>query len=149
MIVTLEDEKSGVLFDLLYTIYRDYPIITRSVKVKNLGQENVNLEKVASMQIDFSQRDFDVISLPGAHVNERHLERQKLGYGIQTFGSIRGTSSHQMNPFVALVDSNTDEFNGAAYGFALVYSGNHAFEIEKDQLDQVRLLVGINSYNFN
>lgn len=149
LIVTLEDEKSGVLFDLLYTIYRDYPIITRSVKVKNLGQGNVNLEKVASMQIDFSQRDFDVISLPGAHVNERHLERQKLGYGIQTFGSIRGTSSHQMNPFVALVDSNTDEFNGAAYGFALVYSGNHAFEIEKDQLDQVRLLVGINGYNFN
>src|SRR5699024_12465322 len=43
LIVTLEDEKSGVLFDLLYTIYRDYPIITRSVKVKNLGQENVNL----------------------------------------------------------------------------------------------------------
>src|SRR5699024_7112232 len=100
LIVTLEDEKSGVLFDLLYTIYRDYPIITRSVKVKNLGQENVNLEKVASMQIDFSQRYFD-------------------------------------------------EFNGAAYVFALVYSGNHAFEIEKDQLDQVRLLVGINGYNFN
>src|SRR5699024_4358806 len=50
---------------------------------------------------------------------------------------------------VALVDSNTDEFNVAAYGFALVYSGNHAFEVEKDQLDQVRLLVGINGYNFN
>lgn len=72
--------------------------------------------------------------MPGAHVNERHLERQKLGYGIQTFGSIRGTSSHQMNPFVALVDSNTDEFNGAAYGFALVYLETMLLKLKKINL---------------
>src|SRR5699024_5630853 len=35
------------------------------------------------------------------------------------------------------------------YGFALVYSGNHAFEVEKDQFGQTRLTAGINDFNFN
>ena len=53
-----------------------------------------------------------------------------------------------MNPFVALVDKNTDEFQGNALGVLLVYSGNHQFTLEKDQIDQIRLITGINDYNF-
>ena len=31
----------------------------------------------------------------------------------------------------------------------MVYSGNHEFELEKDQLDQLHVTVGINEYNFS
>ena len=147
--VTLQDEKSQVEFKLAYTIYRDYPIITRSVQVVNHGEAKVKLEKVASMQLDFVGRDLDVISLPGAHVRERQITRTRVTPGIHQYSSIRGSSSHQMNPFVALVDPATTEFSGEAYGFALVYSGNHAFEVEKDQFGQTRLTAGINDFNFN
>src|SRR5699024_12145102 len=58
-------------------------------------------------------------------------------------------SSHQMNRFVALVDQDTNEFAGDAYGFAFVYSGNHKFEVEKDPYAQTRIVVGINDYNFS
>lgn len=147
--ITLEDELTGLEYDLLYTVYRDVSIITRSVKVRNAGKQPVFLEKVASLQLDFVDKDFDSICLPGAHANERHLERSSVGYGIQKFGSIRGTSSHQMNPFLALTDKKTDEFSGDVYGFAFAYSGNHSFEVEKDQLDQTHLVIGINDYNFS
>ena len=147
--VTLKDEPTGLEYDLLYTIYRDVDIITRSVRVRNAGDEDIFLEKAASLQIDFVDRDFDSICLPGAHANERHPERQKVGYGIQKFGSIRGTSSHQMNPFLALADRTTDEYSGDVYGFAMVYSGNHSFEVERDQIDQTHLVIGINDYNFS
>lgn len=147
--ITLEDELTGLEYDLLYTVYRDVSIITRSVKVRNAGKQSVFLEKVASLQLDFVDKDFDSICLPGAHANERHLERSSVGYGIQKFGSIRGTSSHQMNPFLALADKKTDEFSGDVYGFAFAYSGNHSFEVEKDQLDQTHLVIGINDYNFS
>lgn len=147
--ITLEDELTGLEYDLLYTVYRDVSIITRSVKVRNAGKQSVFLEKVASLQLDFVDKDFDSICLPGAHANERHLERSSVGYGIQKFGSIRGTSSHQMNPFLALTDKKTDEFSGDVYGFAFAYSGNHSFEVEKDQLDQTHLVIGINDYNFS
>lgn len=54
-----------------------------------------------------------------------------------------------MNPFLALVRPNTDEFAGDAYGFTFVYSGNHMFELEKDQINQIRLNIGINDFNFD
>lgn len=148
LIIKSIDQKSKLIFDLSYTIYRKYPIIARSVRVENKGNEVCYLEKISSMQIDFVGRNFESITLPGAHANERHIEREKIGEGIHEFGSIRGTSSHQMNPFIALVDPNTDEVSGEAYGFGLVYSGNHKFELQRDQINQIRLNIGINDYNF-
>ena len=149
LIITLKDKFSELRFDLLYTIYRDRSVIVRSTKVRNAGKETVKIEKVASMQMDFVDRDFDMITLPGAHAHERRVERNTVNQGIHVYSSIRGTSSHQMNPFVALVDQDTNEFAGDAYGFAFVYSGNHKFEVEKDPYAQTRIVVGINDYNFS
>ncbi len=149
LIVTLIDEKSKVKFELSYTIYRNRPVITRSVKVINDGDKKVNIEKVASMQIDFVDRDFGSITLPGAHAHERRVERSEINQGIHVYSSHRGTSSHQMNPFMALVDPDTTEFVGDAYGFAFVYSGNHKFEVERDQFAQTHVNIGINDFNFN
>lgn len=149
LIITLIDEKSQVKFELSYTIYRNRSVITRSVKVINDGDEKVNIEKVASMQIDFVDRDFESITLPGAHAHERRVERSEINQGIHVYSSHRGTSSHQMNPFMALVDPDTTEFAGEAYGFALVYSGNHKFEVERDQFAQTHVNIGINDFNFN
>ena len=149
LIINLLDEKSKIKFELAYTIYRDYPVITRSVKVVNNGEDTVNIEKVASMQIDFVDRDFESITLPGAHAHERRVERSKINQGIHVYSSHRGTSSHQMNPFMALVDPDTTEFAGDAYGFVFVYSGNHKFEVEKDQFAQTHVNIGINNFNFN
>ena len=149
LIVTLVDEKSQVKFELSYTIYRDRPVITRSVKVVNEGSDTVNIEKVASMQIDFVDRNFESITLPGAHAHERRVERSEINQGIHVYSSHRGTSSHQMNPFLALVDPETTEFAGDAYGFAFVYSGNHKFEVEKDQFAQTHVNIGIDDFNFN
>ncbi|GAA3631027.1 alpha-galactosidase [Lactobacillus hamsteri] len=148
LIITLEDKCSEFEYDLIYTIYRDRPVIVRSVKVRNNGKDSAYIEKAASMQMDFGNKDFESITLPGAHANERHMQREKIGQGIHVYSSHRGTSSHQMNPFLALVDPDTNEFNGDAYGFALVYSGNHKFEVERDQFDQIHLNIGINDFNF-
>ncbi|KRL81026.1 alpha-galactosidase [Ligilactobacillus equi] len=147
--ITLADEVTGIEVDLLYTIFANQAVIARSSKLRNESDQTIYVEKLASLEMDFVDKDFDVICLPGAHANERHLERGAVNFGKQSFASLRGSSSHHMNPFIALVDKKTDEFQGEAYGFALVYSGNHNFEVEKDQLAQVRLVAGINDFNFS
>ncbi|GFP09016.1 hypothetical protein LHEJCM20397_07540 [Lactobacillus helveticus] len=38
LIITLEDKKSSLEFELFYTIFKDQPVITRSVKVKKHEQ---------------------------------------------------------------------------------------------------------------
>ncbi|MEG0285728.1 MAG: alpha-galactosidase [Vagococcus sp.] len=149
LIVTLEDKISLVEVDLIYTIYRDEAVITRSTLVKNKSRSVIKVNKISSMQLDFFNEEFDVLSLPGGHVRERQVQREQLRKGIKIFESRRGTSSHQMNPFIALMSNTTTEFSGNVYGFHFVYSGNHSFEVEKDQLNQTRLVVGINQTNFS
>ena len=61
----------------------------------------------------------------------------------------RGISSHQQNPFTALVDSTANEEFGSCYGFALMYSGSFLVEAELDQYDQARLVMGINDRLFS
>ena len=76
------------------------------------------------------------------------IERKDIGHGITCFDSKRGVSSSQMNPFLALVRSNTDEDVGDAYGFNLVYSGNFALKVQKSESDGVRVVGGINDFDF-
>lgn len=151
LVISLKDIETAIYFDLFYTIFSDRAVITRSVKIRNETRETIKLEKAASFQLDFAHtRRFDeVIALPGAHVNERQISRQSLLSGTKVFESRRGTSSHHMNNFIALVHHHTTENTGEAIGLQFVYSGNHSFELEKDQINQLRVVGGINSHCFS
>ncbi|MFB8505876.1 alpha-galactosidase [Enterococcus durans] len=151
LVITLKDRELGVYVDLMYMIYRNRSVITRCVNIRNQTTETIAIEKAASFQIDLthSGRFDEVIALPGAHVKERRISRQPILDGIKSFESRRGSSSHQMNSFIALTNKHTTEFAGEAIGIHLVYSGNHSFEIEKDQINQTRVIGGINPYNFH
>lgn len=151
LVISLKDRETAIYFDLFYTIFTDRAVITRSVKIRNETGETIKLEKAASFQLDFAHtRRFDeVIALPGAHVNERQISRQSVLSGTKVFESRRGTSSHHMNNFIALVHHHTTENTGEAIGLQFVYSGNHSFELEKDQINQLRVVGGINSHRFS
>lgn len=58
--------------------------------------------------------DYDVIRFYGKHAMERNLERTHLGHGTLSFGSRRGTSSHQYNPAVILAQRDTTEMQETA-----------------------------------
>lgn len=148
LIITLVDRLTQVHVKLYYTIFADLAVIARRVVVCNQGTQPVALEKVASLQVDLPPHNYDVITLPGAHANERQITRSHLTPGVHSFESIRGTSSHQMNPAVALVEPTTTENQGPAFGFMLVYSGNHQSMVEVDPIHQLRVQLGINPYNF-
>lgn len=147
--ITLKDRLQGVKINLFYTAYRDLDVITRSVKVINEGNGNLQLEKVLSINVDFESADYDFISLPGAWGRERHIERTSLRSGIQSIESRRGASSHQHNPFMALAAKGADENHGEVYGFNFVYSGNFTAGVEVDQIFKARAYMGLNDYDFS
>ncbi len=76
------------------------------------------------------------------------VQRTDIGYGLQGFARKRGTSIPQHNQFCIVSDRKTSEEWGAAYAFGLVYSGNHLLQIEKTQVDELRLIMGINPDDF-
>lgn len=79
---------------------------------------------------------------------ERQVSRTQVHHGIQSVGSLRGTSSHQYNPFVVLAAPHTTETQGNCFGVSLLYSGSFLAQVEKDQFDQTRVLMGIHPGNF-
>lgn len=126
--VYLEDAPGGVRVTLLYGVFAELDIITRAVQITNCGTEAVHVEKAASAALDFMTGEFDVIHFHGRHGMERIFERTPVEHANQVFGSRRGASGHQQNPFVMLSGKQTGEDAGECYGCMLLYSGNFKAE---------------------
>lgn len=146
--IYLADPVTQFEVALLFTIYADRPVITRSATLVNHQENPVRLERALSAAVDFGDSDFEMIQLPGAWARERSLVRAPLHSGIQMVDSKRGASSVQQQPFIALVRPETTEHHGDVYGFHLVYSGNFTARVEVDPFSQTRVLMGINPHNF-
>ncbi|MBO4693506.1 MAG: alpha-galactosidase [Clostridia bacterium] len=146
--ITMSDKVKGVEAKLNYAVFEEYDAITRSVEIINSSNSVMDIDKALSLSIDFRCADFDMITLNGAWARERLPERSPLSYGTKQVESMRGITSHHENPFFALVDKNTDEFVGEAYGFNLIYSGNFVAGAQRDAYNVTRAFMGINPQNF-
>ncbi len=149
LVIVMEDAHAGLTVELSYTIFKNLNVITRSAKVVNHGEADVRLSRVLSACVDFEDCDYDMITLNGSWARERIMERAPLHHGKQSVDSARGESSHQSNPFVALVSHKADEETGEAYGFNFVYSGNFFAQAEVTQHKHTRFVMGINPYDFS
>lgn len=148
LIVKLKDEYAGLVAYLSYTVFANSNAIARSTRYVNMSGSVLHLERAGSAAIDFHDHDFELISLTGEHERERHINRGKIRHGSIRLESRRGSSSHQMNPFAALVRPSTTEDQGDVYAFNLVYSGNFAIETEVEGFGMTRVTVGINDFEF-
>jgi len=145
----LTDSHSGLLVIISYTVFEAFSAITRSVRFVNKGQQALNLRSALSASVDFADAEYDSLVLTGAWVRERHIQRSHLAKGVTTkIESRRGSSSHQANPFIALLRPDAGEEQGDVYGFSLVYSGSFAAQAEVDQFATVRVSIGINPFDF-
>nr|MCR5625860.1 alpha-galactosidase [Lachnospiraceae bacterium] len=99
--------------------------------------------------LDLQFGSWDEIHFSGRHCMERGVNRNKITQDIKVICSKRGMSSHHENPFVIICDHGANENSGDCYGLMLMYSGNHKFEIEKDQAGSTRVVAGINDEYFS
>ena len=149
LVVWLKDRLHNVKVGLYYTVFEDLPVILRHAEIVNEGEESLVLDRAYSFCVDMSDKDWEAITLHGAHLRERFQERTKLSHGSFVVDSKRGVSSGQMNPFMALVRKNTDEFQGETYGYNFVYSGDFVFKAQIEQNEELRIVGGINDYDFS
>lgn len=146
--VILKDDLANLKLILSYTVFEEYDAITRSAKIINDSNEEVDILRLLSANVDFNHSEFDFIQLSGAWARERHIVRTKLRSGGQCVESRRGASSHAQNPFMALVSHEANEDIGDVYGFNLIYSGNFLANVEVDMYSKARAQIGINPFDF-
>lgn len=147
--IYLKDTSSDIRVILKYGILEKKDIITRSAVFCNMGDAPCKITKAFSLCLDIPHGDWDWVHFHGRHTMERLVERRKLFHGVQESSSNRGTSSHQQNPSVLLCSNDCTETSGECIGALLVYSGSFQTKIELTQLNQVRMLMGINSECFS
>lgn len=142
--IILKDKYSDIEVTLRYGVLPKLDIITRCASVANNTNEPVILTKAASLCLDIPHGKWEWVHFHGRHAMERLTERMPLCHGIQESSSTRGTSSHHQNPTVLLCSPDCTETSGSCIGAALMYSGSFQTKIQLDQMEQVRLVMGIN-----
>lgn len=146
--ILMRDDVTGLEVTLLYGVLPEADIITRSVRITNAGSGKKYLEKVQSACLDFVNGEYDILTFYGRHSMERNFQRIPVVHGSLAIGSRRGSSSHQYSPFMILAEHQTTEKQGSCYAMNFVYSGGFKGEAEKDQIDQTRMLLGLQDEAF-
>lgn len=147
--IELEDTVMQARLELVYSLDEQRPAIMRSARLTNEGEKPLQIDRMMSFALDLPDANYTMLELTGAWSRERHLKERSLQHGIQAIGSLRGHSSHNFNPFIALKRPKTTEYLGEAYGFSLIYSGNFLAQVEVDTYDTSRVMMGIHPQNFS
>ena len=133
---------------LCYTVFEGLDAICRSARIRNASQRTVRLTSALSACLDMPNRAFDVLTLHGSWAYERMQDRRPLSWGKQGVSSTLGRSSHEANPFIALLEHSATQTQGQVYAMNFVYSGNFLMEAEVTQQEQLRLVTGIHPEGF-
>ena len=146
--IILKDTATDIRVILKYGVLENQDVIIRSVVIINDGEMPVKINRAHSLSMDMPYGDWEWMHFHGRHAMERQVERVPLLHGVQESGSTRGTSSHQQNPSVLLCEKNCTETSGYCMGAVLMYSGGFQTQIELDQLNQTRIVMGIHPDTF-
>lgn len=147
LVIRLKDDFSPVEIELFYTVCGE--ILVRNAVIINTGDAPVRMERAFSFCFELPDADYSLLRLQGTWGAERAPELQPLAHGITRLQSLRGTSSHQTNPFLGLLRKNCTEEEGECYGVQLIYSGSYALTAEVGSMGSVRVQGGINDFGFS
>lgn len=146
--ITLAD-PTGVELDLYYTVYASTNVIARRVVLRNGGNSPLVIRRLLSGMVDLPGHGLEMLTFDGGWIKETHLHKRKVTYGQLVNSSTTGGSSNRHNPGFIIAARHTTQEHGLAYGFNLIYSGNHLGVVELSNMDLVRVALGINDHCFN
>ena len=141
--VVLEDHVSSTQLTLYYTICTSLPVIARHTRIIQLGSSSITIERAMSTNLDLIDDAWEMVQLSGAWSRERYVSSAPLRKGVQSIYSMRGHSSAQFNPFIALKRKECNETSGECIGVTLLYSGSFLACVEVDNYHVSRVQIGI------
>lgn len=143
LVLQLEEEATHAELRLYYTIFRAYDAICRHVEVTAGPTEPLQLESLMSVSLDFPNAAYDLLTLSGAHLQEKTLSRRPVTADSVVLESSRGASSPQQTPCVVLADPTADEDQGRVWGVNFVYSGDFRAVVQKEPFGGVRVQLSL------
>ena len=149
LIIHCSDPVNGLKLDLYYAVYPEEDVISRRAVLINNSTSDCVVHKLMSYSIDMFEDDLTLMDFFGAWDKETHVNIRDIERGTYTIGSRVGFSSAKNNPGFIIRKRNTNESGGKAWGFNLVYSGNHYSSVSKDEYHIHRIQGGISPERFH
>ncbi len=148
--IRVKDIEREVFVDLRYEMDPATGILGRSATIENRTNAPLVIERAAAATWTLPHgTDYTLDYLTGRWGGEDQLQQEKIIPGARLLESRRGSTGHQNNPWFAVERAHTsDQDAGDVWFGALAWSGSWRITVEQDQLQQIRITGGYNTFDF-
>ena len=148
--IILKDPEYTLTVLLHYIVYEKFDLIERYSEIINNGSEVIILDQAFSGAFYVPEGlPYRLTSISGGWAAEYGLNQDYLSPGTKVIQSRRGATGHDSHPWFALDHGKAVENSGDVWFGALKWSGNWKLCFEKTSRNQVRILGGLNEYDFS
>lgn len=146
--IVLKDPVYPFEVTLYYKIWSNKNIIEQWTEIKHQEKKAVLLQKYASANLYFTNKDFYLTSFQGEYLKEMQPIETKLEQGIRVVDSKLGTRAMllQTPNFMLSFGKPASENEGLVMLGQLAWSGNFKLDFEIDSYKNLRLITGINPF---
>ncbi|MEI6950552.1 alpha-galactosidase [Paraflavisolibacter sp. H34] len=146
--VVLKDPLYPFQVTLLYKAWKKENVIEQWTEIRHSEKKPVTLQKYASANLHFTQKDFYLTSFQGEYLKEMQPAEVKLAQGIRTLDTKLGTRAMllQTPNFIVSFGGPAQENEGDVLLGHLAWSGNFRLDFEVDSYKNLRLVAGINPF---
>ncbi len=146
--ITLQDPVYKLTVQLFYKTWNKENVIEQWTEISNKEQGPVILQKYASANLYFTNKDFYLTSFQGEYLKELQPMEEKLLQGTRTIDSKLGTRAMLLGSpnFMVSFGGPAKENSGTVMLGQLAWSGNFKLDFEVDSYKNLRLITGINPY---
>lgn len=147
--ILLKDPVYQFEVTLFYKVWKRENVIEQWTEIVHSENNPVLLEKFASANLYFTNKDFYLTTYPGQWAKEMQPIETKLSRGMKTVDSKLGTRAMLLNSpnFVLSFDKPASENEGMVILGQLAWSGNFKLEFEVDLYENLKFISGINPYS--
>lgn len=147
-IIHLKDDKYPVTVDMYYITYAKEDIIKTYTEIKHQEKKPVTLYNYASSLLHLNSEKYYLTEFAGDWIDEVNMTEQPLAFGKKILDSKLGTRTNMFcSPFFMVsLDNQAKEDCGDVLFGTIGWTGNFRFTFEVDQVNQLRILSGINPY---
>ncbi len=146
--VVMKDPVYDFEVKLFYKTFFNEDVTEQWSEIKHNEKGNVVLQKFASANLYLKADNFYLRQYHGDWAKEMQPEEARITHGIKTLDSKLGTRADLFQPPVFMVSLNkpaTEDEGSVLYG-ALEWSGNFKIDLELDNLNNLRIIAGINNH---
>lgn len=146
--ILLKDPLYPFTVTLFYKAWKNENVIEQWTEIKHSEKEPVILQKYASANLYFDNKDFYLTTFHGKWAKEMQPEETLLQRGTRSIDTKLGARAMllQSPNFIVSFDQPASENEGKVMLGHLAWSGNFKLDFEIDAYKKLRIIAGINPY---